>query len=228
MSKLNQYIGGIVSSITNARSIGDMQTIELAKQYAGHDLLKHFSVPRMRIADIEMTIPVAMDTPNPGSFEMFDEPRLNNAVIDAAAKFIGIKEPGFREKSYPAISEMTKSILKNSINEQPDTNERIRTYSERVANYFVKTEIGLIKESNVRSRYRREELAPQLIQVVTNTLASDTALLGDTNVIIEASKLRDIPRENITYIKMKIREDGMEWAVSENKEGEVESKLLPE
>lgn len=226
MAKLNQYIGGIVSSITSARSMCDMQTAELAKQYSGHDLLKHFSVPRMRIADIEMTIPVAMGAPNPGSFEMFDQARLNNTVIDAGAEFIGIREPRFREDHYPAISEMTRSVLIPRGRGLPDNNQILR-YSQSVAEYFIDIGTRYIGES-IRTRYHLETLVSRVRGVVTSTLASDTSLLGDTNVIIEASQLREIPRENIIYIKMKIREDGMEWAVSENNEGEIESRLLPE
>ena len=59
MPTLNEYLGGIFSSITDARVMADVQTVQVAEQYARHDLLKHFAVPRMRIGDIELTKPVA-------------------------------------------------------------------------------------------------------------------------------------------------------------------------
>ena len=61
MVKLHEYIGSLVSGITNARAMSDIQTIRIAEDYARHPLLKHFSIPRMRIDDIEMTIPIALD-----------------------------------------------------------------------------------------------------------------------------------------------------------------------
>ena len=287
MSKLNQYIGGLVSSITNARSIADMQAVELAKQYSGNELLQHLSVPRMRIEDIEMTIPVAMNASNFGNFETFDANRLNNAIINTAISFIGVQTLPtviFEELS-SNISEMTISGLKsqkstnqsenqatgeqfsqsiiysNDMESTPrvsivsignitdqipkllrvalepivqiySKNEKIRAYSQRTAMYFLQHE-NVIKLAGSElipnpSARRVETLALQIREVASTTLASDNSLLGDTNVIVEASQLNGIPKENIIYIKMKIREEGMEWIVSDNKEGEPESKVPPE
>ena len=61
MIKLNDYLGSIVASFTNAKIMSDLQTVKLAEEYAKHDYLKHFSIPRMRIDDVEMTIPIALD-----------------------------------------------------------------------------------------------------------------------------------------------------------------------
>lgn len=55
MPTLNDSLGGLVASATEARAM------QVAEQYAQHELLRHFPVPRMRIGDIVPTIPVAVE-----------------------------------------------------------------------------------------------------------------------------------------------------------------------
>lgn len=52
--------------------------------------------------------------------------------------------------------------------------------------------------------------------------------LTEIKIVAEASKLKDISEKSIFHIKMNIIEDGMEWAIYQNQEGEVETKLIPE
>lgn len=55
---LADYIGFIFSEITRARDHADRVSMEVAKQYAKDDILKYFSVPRFKIPEMELTIPV--------------------------------------------------------------------------------------------------------------------------------------------------------------------------
>ncbi len=59
MPKLNEYLGGLVSEIVSARKMADLQTVQTAKEYAQDDLLKHFSVPRMKVSSVDLTVPFA-------------------------------------------------------------------------------------------------------------------------------------------------------------------------
>lgn len=55
---LADYVGFIFSEITRARDHADRVTLEIARQYAKDDVLKYFSVPRFKIPEMELTIPV--------------------------------------------------------------------------------------------------------------------------------------------------------------------------
>lgn len=58
MPKLNEYLGGIVSEIANSRKMADLQTLQIAKEYAQDEMLKNFSIPRMKIGTVDLTIPL--------------------------------------------------------------------------------------------------------------------------------------------------------------------------
>lgn len=93
MPKLDDYIGSLVSSITNARVMSDVQTVKVAEEYAKHNLLKHFSIPRMRIDDIEMTIPIALDEINEKTeteYEPIDNTKFNSIVYKELVNDVGL------------------------------------------------------------------------------------------------------------------------------------------
>ncbi len=57
---LGDYLGHLLSSVTKARMQADLETIRIAEQYQSHPLLKHFPVPRVRLPQVELNIPVIM------------------------------------------------------------------------------------------------------------------------------------------------------------------------
>lgn len=85
-------------------------------------------------------------------------------------------------------------------------------------------------KADLKRKINTETLAKNLEQRLSKEIriTSQKQSIGDLNVIVEAHKLREQKPESIIYIKLKISEDGMEWIRTENTEGEIESKLLPE
>ncbi|MEO6136903.1 MAG: hypothetical protein ABIP35_17240 [Ginsengibacter sp.] len=55
---LSDYVGFIFSEITRARDHADRVSKEIALVYAQDEILKSFSVPRFKIPEMELTIPV--------------------------------------------------------------------------------------------------------------------------------------------------------------------------
>lgn len=57
---LADYVGYIFSEITRARDHADRVAKEIAEVYAQDEILKSFSVPRFKIPEMELTIPVVI------------------------------------------------------------------------------------------------------------------------------------------------------------------------
>jgi hypothetical protein len=69
MPKLGDYIGHLLSEITIARMQADIEAIRVAELYADHPLLRNMPVPRFRMPDVEIDVPVVvkdMEEPAPG------------------------------------------------------------------------------------------------------------------------------------------------------------------
>jgi hypothetical protein len=57
---LSDYVGYIFSEMVRAREIADLQSKTIAEYYAKDPVLSHFSVPRFKIPEMNLTIPVIM------------------------------------------------------------------------------------------------------------------------------------------------------------------------
>jgi hypothetical protein len=234
MPKLNEYIGGLVSSITNARVLSDLQTVKVAEEYAKHKLLKHFSVPRMRIDDVEMTIPIAMDELNQTAekgIEPIDKSRFNALVYKEILNSIGLASLPAKHSQKIRSEISAKTIqLETRLRAENDI-IYLKTYSEEVASLvksvFADEALGALRG---KVSINPEKIAAALENKLSGEikLADPKRLLGNLNVIVESQKLREHRPENILYIKLKISEDGMEWNISENSKGQIEERLLPE
>lgn len=58
MITLSDYLGYIFIEITNARINADHYAAAQAKEYAKDDVMKHFSIPRFKIPEMDLNIPV--------------------------------------------------------------------------------------------------------------------------------------------------------------------------
>lgn len=240
MTKLNEFIGSIVSSITDARMMSDIQTVKVAQEYANHHLLKHFSVPRMRIENVELTIPIALggvEEKTKTSYEPIDHKKFNSIVYIEVLNNLGLSQlPNKVLRNIQGeISKQTQLLEKNikvTYNLTP-----LLLFSHNVISYSIKLaeDNSLLAENNpLLDRNSRERdidtiasnLETRLSQEIKTSMQNQ--VIEGLDVIVEAQKLRENKPENIIYIKLKISEDGLEWDRTENSAGEVEERLLPE
>lgn len=77
MPKLGEFIGAILSDAAQARVRADLEVLKIAEAYSAHDLLKHLPVPRFRLPEITVDVPVLVsaleDVPKSGD-RLFDQP----------------------------------------------------------------------------------------------------------------------------------------------------------
>lgn len=239
MAKLSDFLGGLVSSISDARVNSDIQSLRIAEEYAKNDLLKHFVVPRMRVDKVELSIPIAVD-------EVIERNQVNYEPIDNRS---------FSSKTYQQIlrsldvdnlpNEVSKN-LRSIISEHIQLLEaRIRVnqienalgeFSNTIGLNVIKVADQIFKDDNLRKTRKVDltKLQDTLVKGLQETLKeeikfkSENKILDSLHVIVEAHKLREVKPENVIMIKMTVSEQGMEWIKMENSEGEVVSKLMPE
>lgn len=232
MAKLNEYIGALVSSVANARMLSDIQTVEVAKAYAKHPLLKHFSVARMKIEDVELTIPVAIeegDTIFNDVLEPIDRDKLSKSVLETTLSALKISK----------VPRAFNTELQREINKQMVAlEENIKTLNDkspvqRFASHMADYACMLAEKQQAITGFEHTSA----IEAVKNAIeraalehvvfTSKPRPLGDLNVIFESHRLKDLRPESLVTFKMRVSEEGLEWLRSEN-DGVVEERLLPE
>ncbi len=244
MAKLNDFLGVLASSVCDARVNSDMQTLSIAKEYASDenpdkDLLKHFSIPRMRIDKVEFNIPVGIDdlaAKRESTYQLTDIKRFSEKTYNQILTSLNVTRLSSEtsKKLRTSITDFTQ-LLKAEIRvRQPESS--LEKYSKDIA---LQT-IGLA-EIIFKEQERRKPTKAQLKKIQTNiTLGLQSVLkeeivfketikgLENLNVIVEADRLREIKPENVIMIKMTISEQGMEWVNMEDVDGKEVNKLMPE
>lgn len=232
MPKLNDYLGSIISSVSNARVMADVQTVKLAEDYSKHELLQHFSVPRMRIADVELDIPIAIESTQEelvDNVDIINNQSFNKAIYSEVTKSLG------RTSLPRQASREVRSLLADSArNLEADVNQTrqlapVTDYSGRLASEITRI---AVEKKLVKNDYElnQSDLVERVKEVAEKQILQNTSRvkLGDMNVMVESQLLREQKPENIVRIKMKITEDGMEWQQTEQSDGSISRKLLPE
>jgi hypothetical protein len=234
MPTLIEYLGGIVNSITQARVMADLQSVEVAEQYAKHDLLRHFSVPRMRIDDIELTIPIGLEGVGSRTELQLDpigNDRYKSDVYQSILRTSGaaVLPSGAARELQETLKERVQALC-----------EQIRTYGLNEAFWSFAKEIaqdfGRIGENyglfggSTDIQYRPDQIVATVHKYSMSTVKGvvEKQRVDELAVIAETHRLRELRQEDLIQIRMKVGEDGMEWQTIERSDGSVERRLLPE
>jgi hypothetical protein len=238
MADLSEFLGNLVSSISESRVNSDLQSIRIAQQYAKDKLLQHFAVPRMRIENVELTIPIAIDEFETKNENSTLEP-INNATFSSIT-YQQILKSILVDKLPSDISRELKSkisdyikLLEAQINVNQIENS-LMNYSKSITEIVISKVAEIYRSQNKKINKEqlnliKNDLEKNLQEYLKNEIKTKSGSTSNfANVIVESSKLREIKSENIIMIKMNISEQGMEWIKMENDKGEVVSKLMPE
>ncbi|WP_336689257.1 MULTISPECIES: hypothetical protein [unclassified Chryseobacterium] len=229
MPTLKEYLGGIVSEITAARKMADIQTLEIAQEYAQDNLLKHFSVPRMKVGTVELTVPFAKAAASPAlSFSDFTyEEITKNAKTDYDASDVK-NDKELKVNLMDKQNEYDKVIISlkrqnitfltpNEIKFFKDISNYVVEFCYSLSNFSLEASS---KDSLIEKVHRR--ILTEAEKALQNTPDNSN------EVIVEASKLMDLDPKCIIIAKMSVTESGMEWSRHEDIDGNIVETLIPE
>ena len=227
MPKLNDYLGQVVSAITAARMQSDLESVRLADQYASHPLLKHFSVPRFRVMNARLDIPIAvhgiaapMASDGSRAAELEAVPKQLSETLDTQLSAAGIKLEGPSKERIDAAIHKHIEVLKNGNGLLSSTTN----VADNISNAVQKELIA----SSALSETDRGKLVGQFRDAARTRLVKFQADPADIHVIVGTADLKNIaPPDLITRIQLTLTEEGMEWKQIESG-GDTTSRLRPE
>jgi hypothetical protein len=238
MADLKEFLGGLVSSISESRVQSDLQTITIAKEYAKDNLLQNFAIPRLRIENVELTIPIAIEDTQLVQREAFKN-SINNAIFskithDKVLETFEIKElPSDYQRAFQSKITDYVNLFEAQLKVN-DAQKSLETYVKNIVEFTGENMLSISKAIQKRAWTKQQlvtyqtKLEADLKESLFKEIIEEKELKSFTNIIVEASKLREIKPENLIMIKMNITEQGMEWIKMENSDGKEVSKLMPE
>ncbi len=225
MPKLGDYIGHLLSEITIARMHADIEAVRVAELYSDHPLLRNMPVPRFRMPDVEIDVPVVVkeleEPPNgesPHSVQSIAEMRK---VFDKVITSVLAKE---RIVLTAANQKRLKTVLDQrvvALTRPSETAIDMNRVSHDFSNNAVKTLRRVIKPEK---HAEFEERLKDTLRVEFIKIRKQPTRL---NVLAATAEIREAgPNEIITRLRLKISEEAFEWTTVESDEGKDERLVI--
>jgi hypothetical protein len=227
MINLGDYLGQLMSEVVMARVQADLESVRIADMYASHPLLRHMAVPRVRLPEVQIEVPVVVDAA--GVVEDGTPPRGGVSIPAARKQFDAVLQANLRELGVRLRAEDRKA-LNHALDEETtrlDLPVEVAVNPARIADRLSRTAIRSL--TPVLSKERLSGLRERLPDDARRTLVAlatpppRVATTVDTPAVREAG-----PEDRITRIRLTITEESMELTTIETDEGESMLKLVPE
>jgi hypothetical protein len=220
MITLKDYIGKIYKEITNAKVQSDIETLAIAEEYVNNPMLKHFSVPNIRIKNVELTIPVAIDATQSVSRD-YTEREVKDVYEQAFEKiYLGFYpfKTAYLESVKPQLAIKTEALVTATASDLSISKEEViqvaqptadststvatkddaqGTYSTESTqnNYALAVNTAAVKFAEasytyVDSEIAREEFFAQLVPEIESNLQQRPYEIESLPVIVETQKLK--------------------------------------
>ena len=216
----------MLAEITIARLHADLEAVRIAELYAEHPLLRTMPVPRFRMPEVELDVPVVIneiDKPEPIDSEHEaptpnDLRRLFEKILDIQLKNDGIEiNASVRRKLKLALDSTVLTLTK-----PPE----IQIDMSRMAIEFSKTAMKALPESI--SPKKRTEFEEKLKAATQIEFLKYRILPPRVNTLITTAQVKEAgPGEVVTRLRLKVVEESFEWTSIEA-EGEKQDRLVIE
>jgi hypothetical protein len=224
MLDLTTVLGSLMTSIVGARKIADEQSAILAEYYKENPLLEGLSVPRIRIPELIIDMPLMIEKHSNMRAGKMSDIRVileeaNNALketltknkIDVGSDFIKTfsDEIEIKLKSLESTSDI---VLKESIlrNIQEGFFSTMSKTKNKIEDEYKDMIIDNIKNKVSKKCFIKDPKAPNIIVNVLTSHVKDKC-----------------SHDNCVRLKVTLQEEGLEWTTHKSDTGTV-SKLQPE
>ncbi len=226
MSDLDEVLGAIVASVARARVLADEETIAIAEEYKDHPLLRGMSVPRVRLPDVTIELPVVVEGYDAREEGQSESPTTVKAAVSEALKSamdeLGVTMPrgmstalnkAFDGRLHGRVPKAVQAREVYGAAAEKALLEVVR--DQRFGKVFTKTQIDVL-QSRLRQRAR-----DSAVKVVPKE--------GKLQVNVATSAVRnEADPANVTRLRISLREEGLEWALYEREDGSEGQSLTPE
>lgn len=227
MPTLNEYLGGIVSEIASARKMADLQTVQIAKEYAQDEMLKNFSIPRMKIGTVDLTIPFAQGGKLPvlklRDFAYDEITKVMKTGYNAADTSSDQKLKAFLVDMEVYYNDLIDQLKKDKIQViTPEKEKDFYIIPDYITDYCLT--LSNFSWGEVKSETLRNSIKNRTLLEAEKEIAN----VEEHGIIVEASKLMSIDPKYLIYAKMSVSEEGMELSRYEDINGNIIETLIPE
>ena len=231
MSELSEVLGSLMISLVHARRLADEETAAVAEYYKDHPLLEGMSLPRVRVPELTIDMPLTINQHIPAKNAELDSPaNVHKALMSHFNQALDDEDILSRTKSFQHNFDREARAALDKVTER-QRNGDVRISKESMVRAVDEAFQKALKKSGSDKEVPFERLSAVNKQVRHNvsTIAlksRSTPPAIKTSVVSSEVKETATPQNSIR-LNITIREEGLEWATGiEN--GQTKNKLMPE
>lgn len=225
MIDLGEILGSLMSGLIRARRMADEQTADLAEYYKDNPLLEGLSVPRIRIHELTIDMPLLIENHLGGESGKMENP---SKIADAAGAQLKTTLAENNIKVNPAFHKIFLGEVEKQFRLLKQTGSPImkETVVRRVQRAFAST---LTKTKTTLTATDKKTLARELrARVSTVSIAKEPV---NSSILVNA-KTADVKERasntSVVRLKVTLKEEGLEWTTQADESGGVIRTLQPE
>ncbi|MAD45659.1 MAG: amidase [Oceanospirillaceae bacterium] len=232
MPDLSEVLGSMMISLVHARRMADEETAAVAEYYKDNPLLEGMSLPRVRVPELTIDLPVTIDDHADATRAQLDTPgNIHKALMQQLNSTLDDEDILSSTKTFQSqFNKDAKKAIERVYEQQKSTSGKItreamvRAVDDALQSSLKKSsageEIAAVKKTALTEalRHRVSSVALKSPSIPASLKAS--ALTSDV-------KEKSTPESSVR-LSITLREEGLEWATSESGKGGKRSHLLPE
>ncbi len=212
MTRFDDFVSTLLINITVARVKADYELTRVAQIYSEDPLLKHLSIPHMRLNNTTIKFPLAIEKISASDTKLPSLLHIQNIVSESMKH---VKSKNVKLNKYV-----------NSLNSKIKKNYKNYTDHEKLLSGLCKDIDDTINDSNLK------QINPQIKHALKKTILN-LIDFSNLDVIINSTELKELsnmPNSNtiISTFEMTISEEGMELTSWESEDGHKHNGLVPE
>ena len=227
MADLGVLLGALISGVTHARRIADEESAAIAEYYKDNPLLSGMSIPRARVPEVTVDIPMLIEAQNEGEADqMADSEAIQNAVsseLKASLSREGLSLSEEEINTFQTVfGQQLNKVAVPSVYRSP--REAVIRAAEDAFSATIREKI--VKDATLAASSRvvsnlRFSASGSALEKVGRSPRIDASML--------TAEVKDKSSQaNVARLKLTLKEEGLEWTVGENDDGTLSRKLTPE
>lgn len=225
MADLGSLLGSLMSGLISARRMADEQTAALAEYYKGIPLLEGLSVPRIRIPELTIDMPMLVEKYVEGqNGEMEDPIKLADAALEQLKTTLSRNNI----KIEPIFHDAFLGEVKNRLELEKQTGAPImkETVARSVQDAFAAT---LTKTKTTLTATDKMVISKDLRgKISTVSIAKELVPSSIVANIVTADVKEHASSTNVVRLKITLKEEGLEWTTKASEAGGLTNTLQPE
>lgn len=229
MPDLGDLLGLLVSGVTRARRMADEESALIAEQYRRNPLLEGLSVPRVRIPEMTVELPLLLQSYEAGRAAVpNDAKKIVTVLLEQAGESLKRLKLDLSKEDQARLRGNLDRLVRAAVS----STSAATGYREAVSRAAQQALLDVLDAGGLRVKFSpaavRDLLADlqlRALDVAEKTPAEPPRLQAS---ILTAEVKDKADLGNAARIRMTLKEEGLEWTVHEAADGSHVRRLSPE